>query len=137
MHPGYPSVAYLGEDHGGDLLGGESVDTAEVVNLDLGVAVTIVDNLEGPRLHVLLDGGVIDAATDETPGGGLARLCLRDIGQTMDNAYLTSKTVFLGFMAAWFLAASPIKRSSAVKETKEGVVKEPCSLAMISTLVPS
>ena len=61
------TAAYLGEDHGGDLLGGESVDTAEVVNLDLGVAGTIVDNLEGPRLHVLLDSGVIEAATDETP----------------------------------------------------------------------
>jgi hypothetical protein len=35
----------------------------------------------------------------------------------------------MGFMAAWFLAASPIRRSSAVKETKEGVVKEPWSLA--------
>ena len=37
----------------------------------------------------------------------------------------------MGFMAAWFLAASPIRRSSAVKETKEGVVKEPCSLATV------
>lgn len=51
--------------------------------------------------------------------------------------HLASKTVFLGFMAALFLAASPIRRSLSVKETKEGVVKEPCSLAMISTLVPS
>ena len=76
---GYAAVAYLGEDHGGDLLGGEGVDTAEVVNLNLGVAVAIVDNLEGPRLHILLDGGVIDAATDETPGGGLARLRPRDV----------------------------------------------------------
>lgn len=61
-------------------------------------------------------------------------------------------------MAAWFLAASPINRSSSVKETNEGVVKLPCSLAtkadnqypgfstakacaildvLISTLVPS
>lgn len=32
-------------------------------------------------------------------------------------------------MAAWFFAASPIKRSSSVKETNEGVVKLPCSLA--------
>lgn len=39
--------------------------------------------------------------------------------------------VLMGFMAAWFLAASPIKRSSAVKETKEGVVKLPCSFATI------
>jgi hypothetical protein len=64
--------------------------------------------------------------------------------------------VFLGFIAAWFLADSPIKRSLSVKETKDGlvemsvfgfahfrkgnftyVVKEPCSLAMISTFVPS
>jgi len=42
-----------------------------------------------------------------------------------------SKTVFSGFIAAWFLAASPIKRSSAVKETKEGVVKLPCSFATV------
>jgi hypothetical protein len=72
------------------------------------------------------------------------------------KTYLTSKTVFSGFIAAWFLAASPMRRSSLVKETKEGVVKEPCSLAttrlllkyvhgvrrtggriLISTLVPS
>ena len=45
------------------------------------------------------------------------------------TTHLTSKTVLMGFMAAWFLAASPIRRSSAVKETKEGVVKEPWSLA--------
>jgi hypothetical protein len=40
-------------------------------------------------------------------------------------------------MAAWFLAASPIKRSFSLKETNDGVVKLPCSLAMISTLFPS
>jgi hypothetical protein len=78
------------------------------------------------------------------------------IHQGRFKTYLTSKTVFSGFIAAWFLAASPIKRSSLVNETKEGVVKEPCSLAttqlslegvhsgrrrggriLISTLVPS
>ena len=50
---------------------------------------------------------------------------------------LMSKMVFLGFIAAWFLADSPIKRSLSVKETNDGVVKLPCSLAMISTLAPS
>ena len=40
-----------------------------------------------------------------------------------------SNTVLAGFMAAWFLAASPISRSSSVKETNDGVVKLPCSLA--------
>ena len=38
------------------------------------------------------------------------------------ETHLISKMVFLGFMAAWFLAASPIKRSLSVKETKDGVV---------------
>jgi hypothetical protein len=43
--------------------------------------------------------------------------------------------VFSGFIAAWFLAASPIRRSSLVKETKEGVVKLPCSLATTRALL--
>lgn len=42
--------------------------------------------------------------------------------------------MFSGFIAAWFLAASPIRRSSLVKETNEGVVKLPCSLATARTL---
>jgi hypothetical protein len=33
-----------------------------------------------------------------------------------------SKMVFFGFIAALFLAASPIKRSLSVKETNDGVV---------------
>jgi hypothetical protein len=33
--------------------------------------------------------------------------------------------VFFGFIAAWFFADSPIKRSLSVKDTNEGVVKEP------------
>jgi len=43
------------------------VSAAEILDLDLGVAVAIVNDLEGPRLHVLLDGRVIEAATDQTP----------------------------------------------------------------------
>lgn len=60
-------VTNLGEDHGGDLLGGEGVGAAEVLDLDLGVAIAIIDDLEGPRLLVLLDDGVLEAATDEAP----------------------------------------------------------------------
>jgi len=59
------NLLHLEEDHGGDLLGGEGLGLAEVLDLDLGVA-AVVDNLEGPGLDVLLDGGVIEAATDET-----------------------------------------------------------------------
>ena len=46
---------------------------------------------------------------------------------------LASKTVLVGFMAAWFLAASPIMRSVSVKATNDGVVRLPWSFAMIST----
>lgn len=58
--------SYLDQDHGRDLLSGELLGLTEVLDLDLGVAV-VVDNLEGPGLHVLLDGRVIEAATDQTP----------------------------------------------------------------------
>merc|ERR1719436_314614 len=44
-----------------------------------------------------------------------------------------SKTVFLGFLATWFLAASPINRSVSVNATYEGVVRLPWSLAITST----
>jgi hypothetical protein len=58
--------AYLEENHGGDLLGGELLLLAEVVNLNLGLAV-VVDDLERPGLDVLLDGGVIETTADKTP----------------------------------------------------------------------
>merc|ERR1719272_845625 len=46
---------------------------------------------------------------------------------------LASKTVFSGFLAVWFFAASPISRSVSVNATYEGVVRLPWSLAIIST----
>lgn len=60
---------YLEEDHGGDFLGRERLGLAEVLNLNLGLS-AIVNDLEGPRLNILLDGGVIEAATDKTPVAG-------------------------------------------------------------------
>jgi hypothetical protein len=59
-------LSYLHEDHGGDLLGGEDLGLVKVLDLDDGVA-TLVDDLEGPGLNILLDNGVLEAATDETP----------------------------------------------------------------------
>lgn len=130
--------SYLDENHGGNLLGREGLLLAEVVDLDAGVT-AVIDDLEGPRLDVLLDGRVIEAATDQTPEKIRSETEeFQDIGSSSgEKTHLASKTVFRGFMAALFFAASPIRRSFSVKETKEGVVKEPCSLAMISTLVPS
>ena len=62
-------VAYLGEDHGGDLLGGESLGLAEVLNLHHGVG-ALLDDLEGPRLDILLDDRVIEGTTNQTPVEG-------------------------------------------------------------------
>ncbi len=42
------------------------MSAAEVLNLDLGVAI-LINDLEWPRLHVLLDGRVIEATTNKTP----------------------------------------------------------------------
>jgi hypothetical protein len=64
---GLGNLLHLGEDHGGDLLGRELLVLAEVLNLDLGAAV-VIDNLEGPRLDVLLDGRVIETTTNQTLG---------------------------------------------------------------------
>jgi hypothetical protein len=58
----------LEEDHGGDLLGGEGLLLAKVLNLDLRVT-AIVDDGKGPRLNILLDRGVIEATADQTPRG--------------------------------------------------------------------
>jgi len=46
---------------------------------------------------------------------------------------LASKTVFFGFLAAWFLADSPIFLSFSVKATYDGVVLLPYSFSMIVT----
>jgi hypothetical protein len=59
---------YLDQDHGRDFLGREGLLLAEVLNLDLGLT-SIIKNGEWPGLDVLLDGGVIEAATDQTPEG--------------------------------------------------------------------
>ena len=44
-----------------------------------------------------------------------------------------SKIVLVGLPAAWLCAAWPMRRSSSLKETTDGVVREPSELAMIST----
>jgi len=56
-----------------------------------------------------------------------------DLEEREERERDSPKTVLVGFMATWFLAASPINRSVSVKATYEGVVLLPWSLAMIST----
>lgn len=40
--------------------------------------------------------------------------------------------LFFGFMAAWFFAASPMRRSSLEKATYEGVVRLPSEVVSVS-----
>merc|ERR1719230_1507751 len=46
---------------------------------------------------------------------------------------LTSKTVFSGLMVAWFLAASPMRRSPELSHaTYDGVMRLPCGCLMVT-----
>jgi hypothetical protein len=57
-------LAHLGEDHGGDLLGGEVLGLA--LELDLGDGLAgLLDDLEGEVLHVGLDLSILELAANE------------------------------------------------------------------------
>ena len=60
-------VSHLGEDHGGDLFGEEGLGLALVFDLDLGLGV-VVDDVEGPVLHVGLDNRVVELSADQSLG---------------------------------------------------------------------
>lgn len=62
-------VANLGEDHGRNLLGRESLGLLEVLDLDHGL-VAGSDDLERPGLDILLDDGIVKATANETPATG-------------------------------------------------------------------
>lgn len=59
-------ATYLHEDHGRNLLGRESLGLAQVLDLDNGVS-ALVDDLEGPRLDILLDNGILESPSNQTP----------------------------------------------------------------------
>ena len=59
--------------------------------------------------------------------------CVAESVKRRPISRFASNTVFVGFIAHWFLAASPIIRSESVNATNDGVVRLPWSLAMIST----
>ena len=63
---GLSNLLHLGENHGGDLLGGEGLGLVQVLNLDHGVS-TLVDDLEGPGFDILLDDGVLESSSNQTP----------------------------------------------------------------------
>ena len=110
---GLSGLAHLGEDHGGDLLGCEVLGLALELDLDDGLA-TLVDDLEGEVLHISLDLSVGELASDQSLGvedGVVAIIMLASIA--IDRAC----GITHGFMATWFLAESPMRRSVSVKAT--------------------
>jgi NAD-dependent glutamate dehydrogenase len=64
---GLGSLAHLGEDHGGDLLGSEDLVLALELDLDGGLA-SLVDDLEGEVLHVGLNLGIGELAANQALG---------------------------------------------------------------------
>jgi hypothetical protein len=115
----------LCENHSRDFLWRKRLDLSEVIDFHHWIS-ALVDDLERPGLDILLDGFVVESSPDEAPA---KKRSVSNFFDTLQRTNLMSKTVLAGFIAAWFFAASPINRSSGVKETKEGVVKLPCSLA--------
>lgn len=61
------SLTHLGEDHGGDLLGGEGLLLTLELNLDGGLA-SLVDDCEGEVLHIGLDLSIGELAADQSLG---------------------------------------------------------------------
>lgn len=95
MQSTYATATYLAEDHGRDLLWRKRLGLAQVVNLDHWAA-TLISDFERPALNILLHSLVIESTANKTPLQISASIYRR----VSRNAYLTSKTVFSGFMAA-------------------------------------
>ena len=64
---GLSGLLHLGQYHGRDLLSGELLGLALVIDLDLGLG-AVVDDSEGPVLDVHLDGGIIKLPSDQSLG---------------------------------------------------------------------
>jgi hypothetical protein len=59
-------VIYLHQDHRRDFLGRECLGFTQIFNLDNGVS-ALVNDLERPRLDILLHDGIFITPTNETP----------------------------------------------------------------------
>jgi len=57
---------YLAQNHSRDLLRRENLGLIQVVDLDHGATI-LINDLEWPRLDVLLDCGVVESSADQSP----------------------------------------------------------------------
>jgi hypothetical protein len=86
----------------------------------------LLKTLKGEVLDIRLNLGIVELATNKT-------FCIENTGEQVLGENLSTDEgtyVLWGFIATWFFAASPIRRSLS---DKEGVVRFPWSFAMIST----
>ena len=65
---GLGDLLHLGEDHGGDFLSGEGLLLTLVGDLDGRLVVVAGVKLEGPVLHIALDGRIAELTTNQTLG---------------------------------------------------------------------
>jgi hypothetical protein len=126
-------LLHLGENHGRDFLGGEITDVAVVLDLDRRFFV-LLDDLERPMLDVTLDVGVIHLAANETLSVedrvlGVGVECIL-CGITNAIRNVSNSRIYM------YVIANTHRRSSSVKDTHEGVIRWPWSLAIISTCPP-
>jgi len=61
---GFRDLLHLAEDHGGDFLRRERLGLAKVLDLHHWAS-TLINDLERPRLGILLDDGVVEAPSDQ------------------------------------------------------------------------
>ena len=115
----------LHENHGRYFLRREGLGFAQVFHLYHRISALIHD-FERPWFDILLDCGIVEPSSNESSAQVIS---IQYAPEDFGVADLISKIVLAGFIAAWFFADSPINRSWSVKETNEGVVKLPCSLA--------
>ena len=89
---GLGSLTHLGQDHGGDLFGSESLGLALELNLDDRLA-SLVNDLEREVLHVGLDLRVAELATNETLG---VEDCVLGVHSDLVLGGITNETLGVG-----------------------------------------
>ena len=111
-------LLHLRQNHGGDLLGGEGLEVALVVNLDDGLA-GLLNDLERPVLHVLLNFRVVELATDETlrVEDRVLRVGVECVLRGITDTERRSEGSIRGGNVITH------SRSSSVKETHDGVIR--------------